>query len=204
VTLRRSLAVLVIGALGSQAGHLLAYTVRFGAAAGQVQSSGAHAYFPFFAKTSLGIVASALLGGLFLVGLARILSGRRAVSAGTGPSYIALVAALFTIQLVCFAGQEIAEAALVGAPTGSAAHLLLWGTLGQLPVAAVAALAVRWLAARLEAAVEDIRCAMALAFHGAPHPVAGLVPVTPDLALLLSSVAGPSLGKRSPPLLLAI
>ena len=62
--------------LGSQAGHLLAYQLRFGAVAQHVQSSGAHAYFPVLAKTSLGVVASAILAGLFITGLARALTGR--------------------------------------------------------------------------------------------------------------------------------
>lgn len=191
---------MVVAVLSSQAGHLLAYAVRFGSAAAQVQSTGPHTYFAILAKTSLGMVAAALLGSLFLVGLARILTSRQ-VRTGSAPSYIALVAALFTIQLVCFAGQEVAEAALAGAPTGTAAHLLLWGTLGQLPVAAVAALAVRWLAARVEAAVDDIRGAMAQPFDGPPVPASIPVWITPDRSSLLLSVAGPSLAKRGPPLL---
>ena len=196
--------MLAIGVLGSQAGHLLAYALRFGSAAGQVQSTGAHSYFPFVAKTSLGTVALALLACLFLIGLARVLSGRRVLAAAPGHSYVGLLAALFTIQLACFAGQEIVEAAVAGSSTGSAAHLLLWGTVGQLPVAAVAALSVRWLAARMESAVEDIRCALSVAFACAPMAAELAVWVTPDRAVLLSSVAGRSLAKRGPPLLLAI
>src|SRR5260370_42705300 len=64
---RLALAVLALGLLGSQAGHLLAYQLRFGAAAHQIQSTGVHAYFPLVAKTALGAVAAALIGGLLLV-----------------------------------------------------------------------------------------------------------------------------------------
>ena len=56
---KKALAIVGLGALGSQAGHLLAYQLRFGAAAQQVQSSGAHSYFPLLAKTALGVAAIA-------------------------------------------------------------------------------------------------------------------------------------------------
>ena len=60
--MRRALApVLAVGILGSQAGHLLVFQLRFGAAAQQVQSSGAHAYFPALAKTMLGAAAAIVL-----------------------------------------------------------------------------------------------------------------------------------------------
>jgi hypothetical protein len=77
----RIVAVLGVAIAGSQAGHLLAYQLRFGAAAQQVQSSGAHAYFPLLARTSLGIMAAVLLASLFLIGLARVLTRRSSVRA---------------------------------------------------------------------------------------------------------------------------
>lgn len=188
-----------VAVLGSQAGHLLAYQLRFGAAAQQLQSAGVHAYFPALAKTSLGVLGSALVAGLFMIGLARILSGRPAIR-GAGPSCLRLLAALYTVQLALFAGQEAGEAMAAGAPVASAAHLILWGTLGQLPVAAVAAMALWWLLARFESAVSEIRVAFRIA------PPAHLVLAvevsmwrTPNAALLLSRVAGPSLAKRGPP-----
>src|SRR5712664_2268829 len=139
---RRAFAVLALGLLGSQAGHLLAYQVRFGAAAQSIQSSGAHSYFPLVAKTALGVAAGALIGALLVVGLARILSGRRVRSASE-PSYVSLLAILFSLQLTAFVAQEIAEAIIAGSSAGSAPGLLLWGTLGQLPIAAIGALAFR-------------------------------------------------------------
>lgn len=201
VTARRTwLLLLALGVLSSQAGHLLAYQLRFGATAQQVQSTGAHAYFPSLAKTGLGLVAAAVLAALLVVGLARVLVGRTPVRDHSGPSCVSLVAALYTLQLACFAGQEVVEAAMAGAPADSAAHLLLWGTLGQLPVAAVAALAMRWLMLRFESAVSEIRIALADL-----SPVRGqvqfvLIPVWRlSNGALLSSVAGPSLVKRGPP-----
>src|ERR1700716_3627333 len=56
--LRRTWLIVLLGAVAAQAGHLLTYQVLFGAAAQQVQSSGAHAYFPVLVKTFLGAAAA--------------------------------------------------------------------------------------------------------------------------------------------------
>jgi hypothetical protein len=192
------LAVFGLGLLASQAGHLLAYQIRFGVAAEQIQSSGAHTYFPLVAKTALGAVASVLIAGLLLVGLARILSGRREQSA-TGPSYVSLLAFLFSIQLAVFAAQEVAEGLIAHTTIGTAPQLLLWGTLGQLPIAVVAALALRWLATRVKSAVgairETVRASIPVPLAA---PVGVAVYVAPDRALLMAFVAG-SPAKRGPP-----
>jgi hypothetical protein len=211
-------AVFGLALLGSQAGHLLAYQLRFGAVAQQVQSSGVHAYFPVLAKTTLGVIAAALLAGLFLIGMARVLTrrpaarttlprpvqgrgqGRGAVSTFATPSYLGVLAILFTVQLACFVGQEVGEAMVAGLPVDSAPHLVLWGTLGQLPVAALGAIALGWLARRYESAVDDLGAVL-----GARRTPAALVDaaipvwVTPPPAPLLSQVAGASLGRRAPP-----
>jgi hypothetical protein len=192
-------AVLGLGLLGSQAGHLLAYQVRFGAAAQQIQSSGAHAYFPLVAKTALGAAAAALIGALVLVGLARILSGRR-IRSTSERSYVSLLAVLFSIQLAAFLAQEVAEAIIAGNRVASAPELMLWGTLGQLPIAAFAALAFRWISARIEVAVGLIRDIVrpAIALHAAPT-IAIPVYAASDQALLMSRVARSHLAKRGPP-----
>ena len=155
---RRRLAVLVVaaGVLGSQAGHLLAYTLRFGGAAGQLQSTGAHAYFPTVAKTGLGIASLALLTGLLIAGMARLIA-RKPVPDAAAPSFVLLLAAVYTLQLGLFALQETAEAVVGGAPAGSAPSLLLWGAVGQLPVAIAASLAVRWLLVRVRPALAILR-----------------------------------------------
>jgi hypothetical protein len=200
------LAVAGLGLLGSQAGHLLAYQVRFGAAAQGIQSTGAHAYFPLVAKTALGALAAVLIGGMLLVGLARILRGRRARS-DSEPSFISLLAVLFSIQLGVFAAQEVVESLAAGSSVRSAPDLLLWGALGQLPIAVVAALALRWLTSRVEAAVGAIREVVSATV---PMPLPAAVPVAtrvyaaPDRALLMSRVAGMSLARRGPPTSLRI
>jgi hypothetical protein len=202
---RLPLAALVMGLLGSQAGHLLAYQLRFGAAAQQIQSTGAHAYFPMVAKTALGAISAALIAGLVLVGLARLLSGRR-VRSGSEPSLVSLLAILFSLELAAFAAQEIAEALVAGTSVMSAAELLLWGTMGQLPVAIVAASALRWLSARVESAVGLVRDVVRAALSITPAPTPAAIPLysTPDLALLIARLAGPSLAKRGPPTSLRI
>jgi hypothetical protein len=197
---RKALAFVGLGLLASQAGHLLAYQVRFGAAAQQVQSAGAHSYFPLLVKTAVGTVAVALLAGLLLVGLARVLGGRR-IETASRPFYIGLFARLFTIQLTLFGIQEVVEATAAGATAGSAADLLLWGTLGQLPIAAAAALALGWLSTRVESAVGVIREAIGAAavVRPLPAPVAIVATAATDRALLMSRVAGSSLAERGPP-----
>jgi hypothetical protein len=193
-------AVLGLAAFGSQAGHLLAYQLRFGAAAQHVQSTGAHGYFPLLAKTSLGLVGVVLVAGVLLIGLARVLTGRPSSRAIAGPSYLGLLALLFTVQLACFVGQEVGESLLAGSPVDSAPHLLLWGTLGQLPVAAIAAVALGWLARRYESAVNDVRAVVNARPSLFPlGAVAIPVWVAPGRARLLSRVAGASLAKRGPP-----
>ncbi len=196
---RMAFAVLGLGLLGSQAGHLLAYQVRFGAAAQQIQSSGAHAYFPLVAKTALGAAAAALIGALLLVGLARSLSGRRVKSASE-PSYVSVLAVLFSIQLAAFVAQEVAEAIIAGNRVASAPDLMLWGTLGQLPIAIVAALAFRWLSARVDSAVGLIRDVIgATVPWRLTSPVAIPVYAASDQALLTSRIAWSDLTRRGPP-----
>jgi hypothetical protein len=195
---RRIGLIVLLGAVAAQAGHLLIYQLLFGAAAQQVQSSGAHVYFPTVVKTALGVAAAITLGGLFLVGLARILTGR--VKRGEAPSFLRLLAALFTIQLAMFLAQESVEAALSGTPGTSIDGLLLLGTLGQLPVAAVAAFALRFLLVEVVPALAEVRLYLA-----APQQPLGLVAaLTPlrvaDVEDLLRSRLGTHLvRKRGPP-----
>jgi hypothetical protein len=153
------------------------------------------------AKTALGAVSVALIVGLvLLVGLARLLSGRR-VRSDSEPSYVSLLAILFSLQLATFAAQEIAEALVAGTSVMSAPELLLWGTLGQLPVAIIAASALRWLSTRVESAVGLIRDVVRAALSIAPAParLAVRVCAPPHAALLMSRAAGSSLAKRGPP-----
>ena len=173
---RLALLVLAAGLLGSQAGHLLAYELRFGASATQLQSSGAHWYFPALAKTGLGLVAFALLAGLLLVGVARVIAGKP-ISGAPAPSLVRLLAAVYTLQLALFATQETAEALLGGSRAASAPLLLMWGAVGQLPVAITASLALRWLLVRVGPAIAVLRPRPALQLFTAPVVVHTWAPV---------------------------
>jgi hypothetical protein len=166
---RARLAGFVLGAgvLGAQAGHLLAYQLRFGAAAQQLESTGAHAYFPSIAKTGLGLAALAILTGGFVVAAARMVTGGR-IEPGSAPAVVRLLALVYTIQLACFAGQETIEALLGGGPATSAPTLLLWGAMGQLPVAVAGSLAIRWLLVRVRPALAELRLGSAPSFLVTP------------------------------------
>ena len=111
---------------------------------------------------------------------------------------LGVVAAIFLAGM--FIAQEIAEAMVAGMSVASAPHLLLWGTLGQLPVAAIGAIGLRWLFTQFESAVEDLRAVLAMVS----------APTMPDLLtvqvwpaangnVLLLQPAGGSLHKRGPP-----
>lgn len=143
------------GLAAAQAGHLAAYELRFGGAAQQLQSAGAHAYFPTLARTGLGLAAAAALAAMLIVGLARVATGRRV--AERAPSFWRLLSVLYTVQLACFVGQETAEALFGGAQASSAPLLLLWGAVGQLPMALLVTVALRWLMARFGPALEALR-----------------------------------------------
>jgi hypothetical protein len=163
-------ALVGFGILLSQLGHLLIYQLEFGAAAQAVQSTGAHAYFPTLVKSGLGVAAAAVLGSLLVIGAARIVAGGRMRPVANAPSYVSLLGALFTIQLVFFALQETTESIAAGTAIASAPHLLLLGAVGQLPVALLAAVALKWLLIRFEAAVLTIRTALAQSRVAAPTP----------------------------------
>jgi hypothetical protein len=194
---------LVLGGLGlglvaSQAGHMLVYAVVYGPVAAHVQSTGAHAYFPALVKTAFGLTAAFMLLALAAVGLARMLAGRRVPSI-PAPGFGRLLAMLFCLQLACFMVQESIETA-AGAPATSAAALLLWGSLGQLPVAALAALALRWIAVRVGPAVASLLQPIAGAVRLTHYVVA--VPAVPFAVQTAAPLATLSLTltRRGPPL----
>lgn len=195
--LRRAGLIILLGALAAQAGHLLAYQTLFGAASQQLQSSGAHAYFPALVKTAIGAMAAISIGGLFLAGLARVLGGR--IQQGDAPAFVRLLAAVFTIQLAIFIGQETVEAALSGTPGASIDALLLIGTLGQLPVALLAAFALRFLLVEVVPALAEVRRRFTPAQPPGFVPVLTRLPAARAEDVLRSRLATPSVRKRGPP-----
>jgi hypothetical protein len=191
-------ALVGFGAVLSQMGHLLVYRLQFGATAQAVQSTGSHAYFPTLVKTSLGLGAAAVLASLLLICVARFVTGARGRAIAAGPSYVRLLGTLFTIQLVFFAVQETAESLAAGTAVATAPHLLLMGSVGQLPVALLGALALKWLLVRFESAVSEIRVAPA-SVPTPISPVAVVVSAWNHHVLVYRPNAGASLAKRGPP-----
>jgi hypothetical protein len=197
---KRGLAVLGLALAGTEAGHLVAYQLRFGAIALSIESTGIHAYFPVLLKVMFGTVALAIIAGLLIVGAARLLArGRGPRQVGGGP-FIGLVAALFTIQLTLYIGQEVAEAIAGGLPPDSASNLLLWGVVGQLPVALTGATALRWLWTHVETAAFEL-AAIARVWLPAPAPAPLAVVLVRDheRALAPAHWARSTFVKRGPP-----
>ena len=197
---RTPLAVAGLGLaiVASQAGHLVAYQLRYGDAALRIQASGAHLYFPAMVKAGLGLAAAAVLLALILVGFAR-LAGGRPVPADDAPPFLRLLAILFSLQLAFFVVQEVLETAITGGAAGSPGLLLLWGTAGQLPVAVVAALALRWLVVRVVPALDQLSLRVDLAWQPAPcaaAPVMYLVAV--DVAVSTERLTR-AFTRRGPP-----
>jgi hypothetical protein len=186
-----------VALVASQAGHLLAYALLYGPVAGRMQSTGAHAYFPTLVKTAFGLAAAFVLLSMVVVGLARLLAGRR-LESSSPPSYVRLLAILFCVQLTFFVVQESAEMA-AGAPATSAPALLLWGSLGQLPVALLAALALRWIAVRVGPAIASLLQPITAVFRLTPHTVslrAWPVPIDINTSIETLSL---TLTRRGPP-----
>jgi len=182
-------------------GHLLVYQAREGAVATHEQSSGAHAYFPGFAATLGAALGATLLGSLLVTAGARLVAGRRR---GLRPakrwSFIDVLAAVFTIQVGTYAAQEAAEALAMGAAMPPIPGLVLWGALGMLPVAVLAAIALTWLSVHLEAAVRRLR---SVAIPAGRHPSVEIpLPVRLDFRDPLKVVAIGAVAKRGPPDLL--
>lgn len=198
----RLLGLVGFGALLAQAGHLIVYQLEFGAAAQAVQSQGAHAYFPLVAKSSLGVVALAVLASLLLIGISRRMTGRATVLISRGPSYMNLLSVMFTIQLTCFIGQEMIESLAAGAGAPPGMNLIFLGSVGQLPVAILGALALKWLAVRVEAAVLRLRAELAVRVASVA-PVALLIP-QPALVPIpaLAETCPTAFIKRGPPAIL--
>jgi hypothetical protein len=196
--LKMGAALVGFGVLLSQLGHLLVYQLQFGPAAPAMQSTRAHAYFPTLAKTSFGLAAAAVLTSLLVIGAARLAAGGRVRAAAGGPSYVSLLGALFTIQLVVFGLQETVESMMAGSAIATAPHLLLMGSVGQLPVALLAALALKWLLVRVESAIGELRVALGPIRMRIPTN-ALVIYAWSHFDLALRPVASASLAKRGPP-----
>ena len=177
---------------------MLVYALVYGPVAMQVQSTGAHGYFPALVKTAFGLTAAFLLLALAALGLAKVLAGRPLPEV-PGPGFGRLVAMLFCLQLTFFFVQESVEMA-AGAPPTSAPALLLWGSLGQLPVAVLAALVLRWIAVRVGPAVASLLRPIGGAIRLTAYVIAvGARPLAVEAAPSFETLSL-TLTRRGPPL----
>ena len=195
---RQSWLLVAIAMIGSQAGHLIAYRLRFGDAAMQLQSSGAHEYFLASAKTGLGFAALASVALLLLIGAGRVASGRRLEADAAAP-FVPTLAAVYTIQLACFVVQETAEAMAGGGHLESAPSLMLWGAIGQLPVAVAVTIAVRWLGARVRPALAALRLSTLPLVHEIPCAVSEPALRFATIAVVSHDVLAAGFSRRGPP-----
>jgi hypothetical protein len=193
-------AVVGLAVAGAQAGHLLAYRLRFGSMAEQIESTGVHAYFPAVVKTALGVAALALIGALLVVAAARVAARGRGARRVSGPTFIGALAALFTLQLAWFVGQELVESLVAGAPRASVELLLLWGMVGQLPIAVAGAAVVVWLGERVEAAIAILGTIELADMSNAITAPLLLQPVVAGDALVRARPERSRIVRRGPPL----
>jgi len=190
----------------SQAGHLLAWQLRQGPQALPVVGSGAHGYVPALTTVTFGAAGTAVLVALCVIGAARVARlGRRVVRVGPAPQLSRIhvldaAAFLFVLQLAVYLAQETVEAFWAGFSRPGFADLLLWGSLGQVPVAVVAGVAMSWLSIHFEAAVEELMTpAAASPLSPRPAvapPMAGMRRVQPALPI---QVRGGAFSERGPP-----
>src|SRR5262249_2853742 len=142
-----------------------------------------------------------LLGSLLVIALARLLAGRRqGLRPGARWPFIDVLAAVFTIQLGAYVAQEAAEALAAGTALPPIPELVLWGALGMLPVALLAAIGLTWLSVHLAAAVRRLR---SVAIPAQAHPRVEISRAfLHDARHRLRAVALGAFSKRGPPDLL--
>jgi hypothetical protein len=162
-----------------------------------------HFYYPAISATTSALTGGILMTCLALLAAAQVLRGaapgrrlRRTTTIGS------VLPMLFTAQLVLFIGQETVESLIAGC-VPSPVEMLLWGIVGQLPAAIVAAALVSWLSARMEAAWDVIVSASAelVADHLTGVRETCPAPASPVSPALTSTFPG-AFRKRGPPTLL--
>jgi hypothetical protein len=126
----------------AELGHLIGYGLR-------VPQDGVHAYFPNLLQAAGALIGAGLLGVLGVLVLARILTGE--LPRRKPWSFALVFCGLLFAQVAVFLVQEGVEA-----HAAPALATLVTGLLGQQPVALLAALALRWLSARVGPALESL------------------------------------------------
>jgi hypothetical protein len=126
----------------AELGHFLAYGLR-------TPRGAAHSYFPTVLHAAGAVTGAGALGALGVLVLARVVMG--AVPRRKPWSFALLFSGLLFAQVAVFLVQEGLEARALPSPA-----TLAVGLLGQQPVALFAAVALRWLSARLGPALRSL------------------------------------------------
>lgn len=146
----------------SQLGHAISMQLR--APGSLPAAAGRHAYLAASLEASLALLGAGLLAALLALAAARRMAGRPLRRRGGWP-LAWLVLALAAAQLEIYFLQELIE----GSSSYEAAR---YGLAGQLPVALVAALALRWLSTRLGPALRMLRTRLQVRLAVLPAPAA--------------------------------
>jgi hypothetical protein len=187
---------------GSQLGHAIVYGARYGAGAGSAQATGAHSYLPALATGLSAVVGLAVMAALLVAAAARSLAPGPAIRRMRATTrFFDLLPALFAAQVLLFMGQETIESLAAGGHLPSLVELVVWGTFGQLPAAAIASVALSWLLARVESAWTTLVAGVARLL-GEPSTPAPERPAPPEPvpALRLATAFPAAFRKRGPPL----
>jgi hypothetical protein len=180
---RQVLVVVGLAVPLAELGHLIGYGLR-------VPQDGAHSYFPNVLQAAGALVGAGLLVALGVLVLARVLTGE--VARRKPWSFALLFSGLLFAQVAVFLVQEGLEGHALPALATVAT-----GLLGQQPVALLAALALRWLSARLGPALQSLArpCRPELAI------LSPLLRPAPAFAVTVYRPARPERigGQRAPP-----
>jgi hypothetical protein len=186
---RRLLVVAVCALPLSQLGHALASLLTN---SGALEPGAAHAYFAADLTLSASVLAAAASSAGVVLVVARALRGGPLVRAQRSAwPLLWTFFALAALQLELYLVQELVE--------GSTTADVAWrGLIGQLPVAAAAALIIQWLSERLGPAARELRRHPFLVVTLAAAPQA-------ERAVAVQLIAWAprrALGSRGPPRLL--
>jgi hypothetical protein len=176
-------------------GHELAYVLHLGLAPAMLaQSAGSHAYFPGVAGISTSALAFGLLlsAGAFLCVRAVFGPGAPVGRPSAGPVFLILA----VTQCLAFSIQESLEA-FAWQMTPDPALIALLALIGQLPIAALAALVLSSVHRYLALAPRAVRVLLSLRLHRPVEPHLILVPCSPPLRPVRAGLA--SHPRRGPP-----
>lgn len=203
LTPRGAVAAALLGSLLSQPGHLAVFMLRYEGHGLALSTQGIHTYLAAVLPLTFAGLGVAALLALLVLGLGRLALGHALGRARRpGPPLLLLFAVVAAVQMLIYAAQETAEMALDRSVLDAAAlaSMLVWGAAGQLPLALLAAMALRWLMVRLLVVATAIRSTLATV----PRPAPDILPTAiewhdHDQRADLRGIVPAAFRKRGPP-----